>query len=205
MPRRKKDKGLDLVDKLLSNEEINIEEDVPSEETAIRKALYKTENVYVKNDPYNVNGANFDPFKKLTYSQIWDVLEKTSLGRFRDITSDDKEWNSKEHKQATSIHNELYFRGIIGSAKVDDTTDFVYGNDMGVSKQDVVNYLEKNNIKYLSKVEDVVEERVQTVIAGSCGEHPNYQGLRKPRNGCKKCQSYYEHNQSLGIKESRSR
>lgn len=39
----------------------------------------------------------------------------------------------------------------------------------------------------------------------ACSEHPQYRGLRKPRNGCPNCMEFYLYNKKRGVKEKRVR
>jgi len=52
-------------------------------------------------------------------------------------------------------------------------------------------------------VADILNEAIK-VGPNACAEHPNYRGLRIPRNGCKKCMSFYELNKKNGVKEERN-
>ena len=65
--------------------------------------------------------------------------------------------------------------------------------------KDVVNVEDEPELS----VADILDEAIK-VGPNACAEHPNYRGLRVPRNGCKKCMSFYELNKKNGVKEERN-
>lgn len=51
-------------------------------------------------------------------------------------------------------------------------------------------------------VDDIIKDALNS--SGGCLDHPLFQGLRKPRSGCKRCEAIYELNKKNGIKENRN-
>lgn len=62
-----------------------------------------------------------------------------------------------------------------------------------------------NSEQEINEILATVLENPKIMSPNACEEHPNYRGLRKPRNGCIGCIRFHASNEKAGIRETRTR
>lgn len=215
MGRPKKDKGLELLEKLLDDDDPEI---IPKSRFSLE---YIDEDAWIaKGSPDGYTTAKIEKYRIGTPERLNAYNEYLRLSySFAELANelgypliaDEYEWKCAKEKI-------LEWRKSNNVSSGDMCRILQICWDYEYSKKKIASKCRTNHVEVKDKeVEKEVKltnadissllgikVKKEVVIQGGCEKHPNAKGLRIPRNGCKTCMSFYLKNKEDGVKESRN-